>query len=141
MVALPQITWNILGPNSNEVLPSVNTDIGEPVNGSFNYKDGEGGLRVIQLQILPHGEVEVEETFVVKLRVLSGEMDIDPRAGSVTLRVCYYCLLQCSIMNTHCFHEIVHHIEQSSYPCFAVLFTVISLPVKINYILILLQVF
>ncbi|XP_066512530.1 adhesion G-protein coupled receptor V1-like [Hoplias malabaricus] len=81
------ITWNILGPNSNEVLPSANTDFGEPVNGSFHFRDGEGGTQVIELRILPHGEVEVEETFVIRLAVQSGEMDIDPRAGSVTLRI------------------------------------------------------
>uniref|UniRef100_A0A8B9KFU6 Adhesion G protein-coupled receptor V1 n=1 Tax=Astyanax mexicanus TaxID=7994 RepID=A0A8B9KFU6_ASTMX len=83
------ITWYILGPNSNAVLPPVNTDIAEPVNGSFEFRDGEEGVRVIELRILPHGEVEVEETFVVKLRVVSGEMGVDARAGSVTLRVSY----------------------------------------------------
>ncbi|MCI4392676.1 hypothetical protein PGIGA_G00148550 [Pangasianodon gigas] len=81
------ITWNILGPNTNEVLPSINTDFGEPVNGSFHFRDGEGGTRSIELQILPHGEVEVEETFVIRLSHLFGDMDIDPRAGSVTLRI------------------------------------------------------
>ncbi|XP_053084899.1 adhesion G-protein coupled receptor V1 isoform X1 [Pangasianodon hypophthalmus] len=81
------ITWNILGPNTNEVLPSVNTDFGEPVNGSFHFRDGEGGTRSIELQILPHGEVEVEETFVIRLSHLYGDMDVDPRAGSVTLRI------------------------------------------------------
>lgn len=88
-MVLSQITWNILGPNTNELLPSVNTDFGEPVNGSFHFRDGEGGTRSIELQILPHGEVEVEETFVIRLSHLFGDMDVDPRAGSVTLRVCY----------------------------------------------------
>ncbi|XP_072520807.1 adhesion G-protein coupled receptor V1 isoform X2 [Salminus brasiliensis] len=87
LVGDAMITWNILGPNSNEVLPAVNTDIGEPVNGTLQFRDGEGGVRIIELRILPHGEVEVEETFVVRLHVLSGEMDIDPKAGSVTLRI------------------------------------------------------
>ncbi|XP_017551078.2 adhesion G-protein coupled receptor V1 isoform X2 [Pygocentrus nattereri] len=87
LVGDAMITWNILGPNSNEVLPSVNTDIGEPVNGSFHFRDGEEGVRTIELRILPHGEVEVEEMFVVRLSILSGEMSIDPRAGSVTLRI------------------------------------------------------
>ncbi|KAI4876542.1 hypothetical protein NFI96_002228 [Prochilodus magdalenae] len=87
LVGDAMITWNILGPNSNEVLPSVNSDIGEPVNGTFHFRDGEGGVRLIELQILPHGEVEVEEAFVVRLSILSGEMDIDPKAGSVTLRI------------------------------------------------------
>uniref|UniRef100_A0A673Z153 Adhesion G-protein coupled receptor V1 n=1 Tax=Salmo trutta TaxID=8032 RepID=A0A673Z153_SALTR len=81
------ITWSMLGPNTKEVLPPVNTDIGEPVNGSFHFRDGEGGLRIIDLSILPHGEVEVAETFVVMLELLSGDMDIDPRAGSVTLKI------------------------------------------------------
>ncbi|XP_071260291.1 adhesion G-protein coupled receptor V1-like isoform X2 [Salvelinus alpinus] len=81
------ITWSILGPNTKEVLPPVNTDVGDPVNGSFHFRDGEGGLRTIDLRILPHGEVEVAETFVVVLQLLSGDMDIDPRAGSVTLKI------------------------------------------------------
>ncbi|XP_019908355.3 adhesion G-protein coupled receptor V1 isoform X2 [Esox lucius] len=81
------ITWSILGPNTKEPLPTMNTDIGEPVNGSFHFRDGEGGLRVIDLKILPHGEVEVAEAFVVILTHLSGDMDIDPRAGSVTLQI------------------------------------------------------
>ncbi|XP_049326601.1 adhesion G-protein coupled receptor V1 isoform X2 [Astyanax mexicanus] len=87
LVGDAMITWYILGPNSNAVLPPVNTDIAEPVNGSFEFRDGEEGVRVIELRILPHGEVEVEETFVVKLRVVSGEMGVDARAGSVTLRI------------------------------------------------------
>ncbi|CAB1321522.1 unnamed protein product [Coregonus sp. 'balchen'] len=81
------ITWSMLGPNTKEVLPPVNTDIGEPVNGSFHFRDGEGGLRIIDLSILPHGEVEEAETFVVMLELLSGDVDIDPRAGSVTLKI------------------------------------------------------
>ncbi|KAM6965415.1 adhesion G-protein coupled receptor V1 [Aplochiton taeniatus] len=81
------ITWNILGPNTREVLPPANADIGDPVNGSFHFRDGEGGLRAIDLRIFPHGEVEVEETFVVELTLLSGDMDIDRQAGSVTLKI------------------------------------------------------
>jgi len=84
---LRQVAWILLGPNSKEVLPPLNKDIREPVNGSFFFSDGEEGTRVIELQILPHGEVEVEETFVVELSILSGELDVDPRAGSVTLKV------------------------------------------------------
>lgn len=68
-------------------MPSVNTDIGEPVNGSFSFRDGEGGVRSIELKILPHGEVEVVEKFIVVLSILSGEMDVDPKARSVTLTV------------------------------------------------------
>ncbi|XP_053337317.1 adhesion G-protein coupled receptor V1 [Clarias gariepinus] len=81
------IMWNILGPNTNEVLPPVNTDFGQPVNGSFQFRDGEGGTRSIELQVLPHGEVEVAETFVIRLSHVSGDMDVDPRAGSVTLQI------------------------------------------------------
>ncbi|KAJ8414918.1 hypothetical protein AAFF_G00024410 [Aldrovandia affinis] len=87
LVGNATIKWNILGPNSEEVLPSVNTDIGEPVNGSFHFRDGEGGQRIIELRILPHSEVEIEETFVVMLGLLSGDTDIDPRANSVTLTI------------------------------------------------------
>ncbi len=61
---LPQVIWQILGPNSNEVLPSVNTDIGEPVNGTFSFRDGEGGCTQHWVKILPHGEVEVTEKFI-----------------------------------------------------------------------------
>ncbi|KAG7490788.1 G-protein coupled receptor 98 [Solea senegalensis] len=81
------VAWNIRGPNSREVLPPFNTDIREPVNGSFFFGDGEEGVRAIELRILPHGEVEVEETFVIELSILSGDMDVDPQAGSVTLKV------------------------------------------------------
>ncbi|XP_037536594.1 adhesion G-protein coupled receptor V1 [Nematolebias whitei] len=81
------VAWIILGPNSREVLPPLNTDIREPVNGSFFFKDGEAGKATIELRILPHGEVEVEETFVIKLSILFGEMDVDPHAGSITLKI------------------------------------------------------
>ncbi|TNN50270.1 G-protein coupled receptor 98 [Liparis tanakae] len=84
---LRQVAWILLGPNSKEVLPPLNKDIREPVNGSFFFSDGEEGTRVIELQILPHGEVEVEEAFVVELSILSGALDVDPRAGSVTLKI------------------------------------------------------
>ncbi|KAM7416521.1 hypothetical protein PAMA_018533 [Pampus argenteus] len=87
LVGNATIAWIILGPNSRKVLPPFNTDIREPVNGSFLFRDGEEGTHTIELLILPHGEVEVEETFVVELNILSGDMDIDPQAGSVTLKV------------------------------------------------------
>ncbi|XP_035235780.1 adhesion G-protein coupled receptor V1 isoform X2 [Anguilla anguilla] len=87
LVGAATIKWSILGPNSEEGLPSVNTDIGEPVNGSFHFRDGEGGQRTIELKILPHTEVEVEETFVVMLGLLSGDADIDPRADRVTFTI------------------------------------------------------
>lgn len=57
------------------------------MNGSFFFRDGEEGTRSIDLRILPHGEVEVEETFILELSILSGEADIDPQAGFITLKV------------------------------------------------------
>lgn len=57
------------------------------MNGSFFFREGDEGTHTIELLILPHGEVEVEETFVIELNILSGDMDIDPQAGSVTLKV------------------------------------------------------
>lgn len=82
------MAWSIRGPNSREQLSPLNTDIREPVNGSFFFRDGERATQTIELRILPHGEVEVEETFVVELSVLSGELDIDPQAAFITLKVC-----------------------------------------------------
>ncbi|XP_062310079.1 adhesion G-protein coupled receptor V1 [Osmerus eperlanus] len=87
LVGNASVQWYILGPNSREILAAGNTDIAGPVNGSFHFRDGQGGVHTIDLSILPHGEVEVEERFVVELRILSGDMDIDPRAGSVTLKI------------------------------------------------------
>uniref|UniRef100_A0A3Q2DXJ8 Adhesion G-protein coupled receptor V1 n=1 Tax=Cyprinodon variegatus TaxID=28743 RepID=A0A3Q2DXJ8_CYPVA len=81
------VAWNILGPNSRDTLPALNTDIRAPVTGSFFFKDGEESVGIIELRILPHGEVEMEETFIIELSVLSGEMDVDPQAGSVTLKI------------------------------------------------------
>ncbi|XP_041926588.1 adhesion G-protein coupled receptor V1 [Alosa sapidissima] len=85
LVGNATVAWEILGPNSQEVLPSNNSDFGEPVNGVFYFGDGDGELRFISLQVLPHGEVEVEETFVVVLRLLEGDMDIDSKANSVRI--------------------------------------------------------
>ncbi|XP_040899032.1 adhesion G-protein coupled receptor V1 [Toxotes jaculatrix] len=87
LVGNATVAWIIRGPNSREVLPPFNTDIREPVNGSFFFRDGEEGTRTIELRILPHGEVEVEETFIIELSIQSGEMDVDPQAGSVTLKI------------------------------------------------------
>ncbi|XP_044053980.1 adhesion G-protein coupled receptor V1 isoform X2 [Siniperca chuatsi] len=87
LVGNATVTWIIRGPNSREVLPPFNTDIREPVNGSFFFKDGEEGTRTIELRILPHGEVEVEETFVIELSIPSGEVDVDRQAGSITLKI------------------------------------------------------
>lgn len=57
------------------------------MSGSFYFAEGEESTGIIELRILPHGEVEMEETFVIELSILSGEMDVDPQAGSVTLKV------------------------------------------------------
>ncbi|XP_068617051.1 adhesion G-protein coupled receptor V1 [Brachionichthys hirsutus] len=81
------VVWIIRGPNSRDVLPPVNTDIREPVNGSLFFGDGEEATRSIALRILPHGEVEVEETFIVELSILSGDLDVDPQAGFITLKI------------------------------------------------------
>ncbi|NWW69684.1 GPR98 protein, partial [Climacteris rufus] len=80
-----QIYWDILGPNSEEILSPLNSDIGEPVNGSFYFEEGEGGLRTINLQIYPHEEVEVQETFIIRLSLMKGETEIDSKANSITL--------------------------------------------------------
>ncbi|XP_075449203.1 adhesion G-protein coupled receptor V1 isoform X3 [Ascaphus truei] len=80
-----QIFWNILGPNSEQILPVLNGDFSEPMNGSFHFSDGEGGERTINLIILPHEEIEVQEKFVVILSIGSGNSEIDPKARNVTL--------------------------------------------------------
>lgn len=66
------------------------------MNGTFFFRDGDEGTHTIELRILPHGEVEVEETFVVELMILSGDMDIDRQAGSVKLKV-FTCFLPQSL--------------------------------------------
>lgn len=88
-----QILWHILGPNSKAILTSGNGDFSEPLNGSFHYNDGEGGVRIINLTILPHGEIEVQEKFIVVLSVASGTTEIDPKAGNVTLTVRMYIII------------------------------------------------
>lgn len=80
-----------MGPNSEEILSPLNSDIGDPVNGSFYFEEGEGGLRTINLQIYPHEEVEVQETFIIRLSLMKGETEIDSKANSITLIVSYYC--------------------------------------------------
>ncbi|OXB60111.1 hypothetical protein ASZ78_001978 [Callipepla squamata] len=80
-----EINWDILGPNSEEILSPLNSDIGDPVNGSFYFGEGEGGLRAIHLLIYPHEEIEVQEIFVVRLSLVKGETEIDPKANNVTL--------------------------------------------------------
>ncbi|XP_016160310.1 PREDICTED: G-protein coupled receptor 98 [Ficedula albicollis] len=80
-----QINWDILGPNADEILSPLNNDIGDPVNGTFYFEEGEGGLRTINLQIYPHEEVEVQETFIIRLSLIKGETEIDSKANSITL--------------------------------------------------------
>ncbi|XP_010072004.1 PREDICTED: G-protein coupled receptor 98-like, partial [Pterocles gutturalis] len=80
-----QISWAVLGPNSEEVLAPLNSDIDDPVNGSFYFGEGEGGLRAINLQIYPHEEAEVQEIFIIRLSLVKGETEIDPNANSVML--------------------------------------------------------
>ncbi|XP_027630761.1 adhesion G-protein coupled receptor V1 [Tupaia chinensis] len=82
-----QVNWEIAGPNSQEVLPPQNRDIADPVNGSFYFGEGEGGVRTIVLTIYPHEEMEVEETFIIKLKLVKGEAKLDSRAKSVTLTI------------------------------------------------------
>ncbi|XP_054253432.1 adhesion G-protein coupled receptor V1 [Indicator indicator] len=80
-----QINWDILGPNSEEILSPLNSDIGDPVNGSLYFGEGEGGLRAINLLIYPHEEVEVQETFLIRLILMKGETEIDPKAKTIAL--------------------------------------------------------
>ncbi|XP_039767131.1 adhesion G-protein coupled receptor V1 [Ornithorhynchus anatinus] len=80
-----QIDWNILGPNSQKVLPALNSDFGEPVSGSFYFGEGEAGSRTLILTIYPHEEIEVQEVFIVKLYLVQGETELDPLAKDVTL--------------------------------------------------------
>ncbi|XP_053330924.1 adhesion G-protein coupled receptor V1 [Spea bombifrons] len=82
-----QILWKILGPNSNVPLPLMNDDFGEPLNGSFYFKDGEWGTRTINLTVLPHGDIEVQEKFIILLTIGSGNTEIDPKAGNITLTI------------------------------------------------------
>uniref|UniRef100_A0A4W3JB69 Adhesion G-protein coupled receptor V1 n=1 Tax=Callorhinchus milii TaxID=7868 RepID=A0A4W3JB69_CALMI len=82
-----EVKWSILGPNSAMVLPSSNADFGGFVNGSFNFGAGEAGIRTIELQVLPHGEIEVQETFIIKLSLGFGEAEIDAKAGNVSLMI------------------------------------------------------
>nr|XP_056705119.1 adhesion G-protein coupled receptor V1 [Euleptes europaea] len=80
-----QVNWHILGPNSEVVLPALNSDIGDPVNGSFYFEEGEEGLRSIDLEIYPSEDVEVQETYIISLNVVKGETELDPKAANVTL--------------------------------------------------------
>ncbi|XP_069912554.1 adhesion G-protein coupled receptor V1 [Oryctolagus cuniculus] len=80
-----QVSWEVVGPNSEEALAAQNRDIAGPVSGVFSFGEGEGGLRAIALTIYPHEETEVEKTFVVKLKLVKGDAQLDSRAKEVTL--------------------------------------------------------
>ncbi|KAM8777301.1 adhesion G-protein coupled receptor V1 [Rhynchonycteris naso] len=82
-----QVNWEILGPNSQEALPPQNRDFVDPVSGSFYFGEGEGGMRTIVLTVCPHEEVEVEETYIIKLELVKGEAKLDSRAKDVTLTI------------------------------------------------------
>ncbi|XP_069348971.1 adhesion G-protein coupled receptor V1 [Eulemur rufifrons] len=82
-----QVNWEIVGPNSQEALPPQNRDIADPVSGFFHFGEGEGGVRTIVLTIYPHEEVEIEETFIIKLKLVKGEAKLDSRAKDVTLTI------------------------------------------------------
>ncbi|XP_063151499.1 adhesion G-protein coupled receptor V1 [Candoia aspera] len=87
LIGESQINWDILGPNSEVILPPLNSDIGDPVNGSFYFAETEGGLRRISLEIYPHEEVEVQETYIVRLCVVRGETGLDPKAANITVKI------------------------------------------------------
>nr|XP_031304026.1 adhesion G-protein coupled receptor V1 [Camelus dromedarius] len=82
-----QVNWEIFGPNSQEALPPQNRDIADPVSGSFYFGEGEGGVRSIILTVYPHDDIEVEKTFIIKLKLVKGEAQLDSRAKDVTLTV------------------------------------------------------
>ncbi|XP_008059253.2 G-protein coupled receptor 98 [Carlito syrichta] len=82
-----QVNWEILGPNSQEALPPQNRDIADPVNGLFHFGEGEGGERSIVLTMHPHEDVEVEETFIIRLQLVKGEAKLDSRAKEITLTI------------------------------------------------------
>ncbi|XP_036063369.1 adhesion G-protein coupled receptor V1 [Onychomys torridus] len=81
-----QVSWEILGPTSQEALPPQNGDIEDPVSGVVYFGEGEGGVRTIILTICPHEETEVEETFIVQLKP-SKDAKLDPRAKAVAITV------------------------------------------------------
>ncbi|PNJ49879.1 ADGRV1 isoform 24, partial [Pongo abelii] len=82
-----QVNWETVGPNSQEALLPQNRDIADPVSGFFYFGEGEGGVRTIILTIYPHEEIEVEETFIIKLHLVKGEAKLDSRAKDVTLTI------------------------------------------------------
>ncbi|KAM4875921.1 adhesion G-protein coupled receptor V1 [Thomomys bottae] len=82
-----QVNWEIVGPDSEEGLLPHNSDFAEPVNGTFYFEEGEGGVRIITLTIYPHDELEVEETFTIQLSIVKGEATLDSRAKEVELTI------------------------------------------------------
>lgn len=60
------------------------------MNGSFYFEEGEEGLRSINLEIYPPEDVEVQETYIIRLNVVKGETELDPKAASITLIVNYF---------------------------------------------------
>jgi hypothetical protein len=69
------------------------------VNGSFYFGEGEGGVRSITLTIYPHEEIEVEETFIIQLKIVKGEAKLDSRAKDVALTVSLTFLFPHEILN------------------------------------------
>lgn len=61
------------------------------MNGSFYFGEEEGGLRTINLKIYPHEDVEVQETFIIRLSLVKGETEIDRKAANITLLVRHSC--------------------------------------------------
>lgn len=57
------------------------------MNGSFYFEEGEEGLRTINLDIYPPEEVEVQEAYIIRLNIVKGETELDPKAASITLIV------------------------------------------------------
>lgn len=94
-----QVNWDIVGPNSQDALPPQNRDFADPVSGAFYFGEGEGGVRTIILTVHPHEEIEVEETFVIKLTLAKGQAKLDSRANAVTLTVSLIFLFTHRIFN------------------------------------------
>ncbi|CAH6787485.1 Adgrv1 [Phodopus roborovskii] len=81
-----QVSWEIVGPNSQETLPPQNGDFEDPVSGTVSFGEGEGGQRTIIVTVCPHEEAETEETFIVQLKPLK-DATLDPRAKAVAITV------------------------------------------------------
>ncbi|CAO2593102.1 Adhesion G-protein coupled receptor V1 [Lemmus lemmus] len=81
-----QVSWEIVGPNSQEALRPQNGDIEDPVSGTVSFSEGDGGVRTIAVTVCPHEETEAEETFIVQLTPLK-DAKLDPRAKAVAITV------------------------------------------------------